>query len=211
MSTRESPIALRPRRRLPSPERRAEIVAAVVELARERGPEAITTQAIADRVALTHGALFRHFADKDAIWGAVFDWVQHDLGAAIDAAFAGGGSPIEILERVFLAHARFVARHPGAPRILYHALQGEGDSPTHRRVRTMVAAYTKRVAACLREARDAGLLSPALDPQIGATLFVATLQGLAVQRALLGGEHGVVEAARATFALLLDGLRGVRA
>ncbi len=210
MSPRESPLPLRPRRRLPSHARRAEIVAAVVELARERGPEAITTQAIADRVALTHGALFRHFADKEAIWGAVFDWVQHDLGASVDAAFASGGTPVEILERVFLAHARFVARHPGAPRILYHALQGDERTPTHEHVHAMVAAYTKRVAACLRDARDAGELSEALDPQVGATLFVATLQGLAVQRSLLGGESGIVDAAQATFALLLDGLRGVR-
>lgn len=210
MPTRETSVALRARRRLPSSARRAEIVAAVVELARERGPESITTQAIADRVALTHGALFRHFADKDAIWGAVFDQVQHDLGIEVDAAFASGGSPIEILERVFLAHARFVARHPGAPRILYHALQSPEEAPMHRRVRAMVAAYTKRVAACLRDARDASQLSAALDPQIGATLFVATLQGLAVQRSLLGGERGVVEAAQSTFALLLDGLRGVR-
>lgn len=210
MTTRDPPVALPLRRRLPSHERRAEIVAAVVELARERGPEAITTQAIADRVALTHGALFRHFADKEAIWGAVFDWVQRDLGAAVDAAFARGGAPVEILERVFLAHARFIARHPGAPRILYHALQGAERTPTHERVHAMVAAYTGRVAACLRAARDAGELSAALDPAIGATLFVATLQGLAVQRSLLGGEGGVIDAARAAFSLLLDGMRGVR-
>ncbi|MCD6681762.1 MAG: TetR family transcriptional regulator [Burkholderiaceae bacterium] len=210
MTTRDPPVSLPSRRRLPSHERRAEIVAAVVELARERGPEAITTQAIADRVALTHGALFRHFADKDAIWGAVFDWVRSDLGAAIDAAFAGGGSPVEILERVFLAHARFIARHPGAPRILYHALQGAEHAATHERVHSMVAAYTRRVAACLRDARDSGALSAALDPQVGATLFVATLQGLALQRSLLGGEGGIVDAARATFSLLLDGMRGVR-
>jgi len=210
MTTRDTTVSLPPRRRLPSHARRAEIVAAVVELARERGPEAITTQAIADRVALTHGALFRHFADKEAIWGAVFDWVQHDLGAAVDTAFASGGPPVEILERVFLAHARFVARHPGAPRILYHALQGPEHTPTHERVHSMVAAYTRRVAACLREAREAGALSAALDPQVGATLFVATLQGLALQRSLLGGEGGVVDAAQATFSLLLDGMRGVR-
>jgi len=210
MSSRDSTVLLRPRRRLPSHERRAEIVAAVVELARERGPEAITTQAIADRVALTHGALFRHFADKEAIWGAVFDWVRHDLGTAVDAAFAGGGSPLEILERVFLAHARFVARHPGAPRILYHALQGDEQAPMRERAHRMVAGYVRRVAACIRDARDAGALSPALDPQMGATLFVATLQGLALQRSLLGGEGGVVDAARATFSLLLDGMRGVR-
>ena len=53
-----------------------DIVATVVELARDCGPDAITTQAIADRRGLTHGAVFRHFPDKQAIWTAVFDWVR---------------------------------------------------------------------------------------------------------------------------------------
>ena len=64
------------------------VVAAVIELARDRGPEAITTQAIADRLGVTHGALFRHFPDKSAMWAAVFDWVQASLGQVVDAAFA---------------------------------------------------------------------------------------------------------------------------
>lgn len=207
MRTRETGSAP-PRRRLPSHERRNEIVAAVVELARDRGPDGITTQAIAERVSLTHGALFRHFADKEAIWSAVFDWVQHDLGLVVDEAFASSGDPLAVLERVFLAHAEFVSRHPGAPRILYHALQGPDDAPNHRQVRTMVGAYLHRVASLLERARSAGQLHGSLDVAAAATLFVGTIQGLAVQRALLEGESGVLDAARAVFPLLLDGFRG---
>lgn len=207
MRTREIGNAT-PRRRLPSHERRSEIVAAVVELARDRGPDGITTQAIAERVSLTHGALFRHFADKEAIWSAVFDWVQHDLGLVVDEAFASSGDPLAVLERVFLAHAEFVSRHPGAPRILYHALQGPDDAPNHRQVRAMVGAYRHRVAALLERARTAGQLHESLDVAAAATLFVGTIQGLAVQRALLDGESGVLDAARAAFPLLLDGFRG---
>lgn len=205
----EPPIAVR--RRLPTHERRNEIVAAVIGLACERGPDGITTQAIAERVSLTHGALFRHFADKDAIWRAVFEWVQRDLGAVVDEAFKQGGEPLAVLERVFLAQAAFVARHPGAPRILYHALQGPAGSPAHEAVRAMVASYTQRVRTLLESARASGHLSPSLDTSAAATLFVGTIQGLAVQRALLGGESGVLEAARAVFPLLLDGFRGVGA
>lgn len=207
MRTREMP---RPtsRKRLPTRERRSEIVAAVVDLARERGPEGITTQAIAEHVSLTHGALFRHFADKEAIWSAVFEWVQHDLGLVVDEAFASSGDPLTVLERVFLAHAQFVARHPGAPRILYHALQGPDHAPNHRQVRAMVGAYRDRVAALLERARDSGQLGESLDVGAAATLFVGTIQGLAVQRALLDGESGVLDAARAVFPLLLDGFRG---
>ena len=75
-----------PRHRLRTDERRREIVAAVLELARERGPDSITTQAIADRIGVTQGALFRHFPDKEAIWLAVFAWVRESLGAVLDDA-----------------------------------------------------------------------------------------------------------------------------
>ena len=45
-----------PRHRLTTDERQREIVATVLALARERGPDAITTQAIADRMGVTQGA-----------------------------------------------------------------------------------------------------------------------------------------------------------
>lgn len=51
---------------LPADERRAVTVEAVIELAAEQNPNDITTSAIAKRIGLTQGALFRHFPSKDA-------------------------------------------------------------------------------------------------------------------------------------------------
>ena len=81
--------------RRPAEERRQETVSAVIDLARESGPEGITTQAIADRMGVTHGALFRHFPDKSAIWHAVFDWLATQLTRVADTATAcGSGSSV---------------------------------------------------------------------------------------------------------------------
>ncbi|MBX3614151.1 MAG: TetR/AcrR family transcriptional regulator [Burkholderiaceae bacterium] len=198
------------RRRLSSAERRRGIVLAVIELASEAGPEGVTTQAIADRVGVTHGALFRHFPDKGAIWAAVFDWVGESLGAAIDAAFGAGGSPLDTLERVFLAHVAFVARHPGVPRILYHELQRPGGAAAQVRLRAMVSGYRARLATLVSDAKAAGQLSAALDAQAAAVHLIGAVQGLVMQATLFGGERGMPQAARRTWALLVDGLRGGR-
>ncbi|MBK6554307.1 MAG: TetR family transcriptional regulator [Rhodocyclaceae bacterium] len=85
-------VASNKRQRLSGDERRQETVAAVVALARDHGPEGITTQALADRIGVTHGALFRHFPDKAAIWSAVIGWVGR-LGRVIDGAIDAGGAP----------------------------------------------------------------------------------------------------------------------
>jgi len=199
-----------PRLRLKTDERQREIVAAVLSLARERGPDSITTQAIADRIGVTQGALFRHFPDKEAIWLAVFAWVRESLNAVIDTAVAKADSPLDKIERAFLAHVTFVAANPGVPRVLFHELQYPGDSPVRAEVGTMIAAYGKRLALLFAQAKAAGELPVDLDSTLAPMLFIGAVQGLVIQSALAGNEAAMIKRARQLFPLLLHGYLGRR-
>ncbi len=198
------------RMRLKTDERQREIVAAVLSLARERGPDSITTQAIADRIGVTQGAIFRHFPDKEAIWLAVFAWVRDSLHAVLDAAIAKADSPLARLEQAFLAHVAFVAANPGVPRVLFHELQYPGDSPVRNEVGTMIATYSKRLASLFRQAKAAGELPADLDATLAPALFIGAVQGLVIQSALAGNEATMTARAHKLLPLLLDGYRGRR-
>ena len=200
-----------PRLRLSGDERRREIVAAVLALAADHGPDAITTHAIAERMGVTQGALFRHFPDKQAMWLAVFAGVRESLGGVLDEAIANARSPLGALERAFEAHVAFVASHPGVPRMLFHELQYPGDSPVRAEVRAMVGGYRKRLAGLFAQAKAAGELPPTLDVDAAPVLFIGAVQGLVVLSALDGNRAAIRRVARAVFALLLDGFRGVPA
>ena len=113
---------------LSAEERRAATVQAVVDLAAEQNPADITTTAIADRMGLTQGALFRHFPNKDAILEATMTWVGERLLVRVDKAAEGAKSPAAALEAMFMAHIDFVAKHPGVPRMLFGKVQGELDA-----------------------------------------------------------------------------------
>jgi len=199
-----------PRQRHSTAARRQETVSAVVDLAREHSPEGITTQAIAERVGVTHGALFRYFADKASIWRAVFDWLGGQLGRVADAAIAGGGEPLQILERLFHAQIAFVASHPGVPRILFHELQRPTGSTLSLLARHIVGAYRERVKTLIRSAKEAGQLPAGLDEEAAALLFIGTVQGLVVQSTLFSGTLDMREAAQRIFPLLLDGFHGAK-
>jgi AcrR family transcriptional regulator len=199
-----------PRQRHSAGERREEAIGAVVDLACEHSPEGITTQAIATRIGVTHGALFRHFPDKVAIWQAVFDWLGAQLGRVADAAIAAGGEPLAILERLFHAQVAFVASHPGVPRILFHELQRPAGSPLHGLARGIVGGYRERVQALIRCAKNVGQLPAGLDEDAAAVLFIGTVQGLVVQSTLFSGTLDMRDAARRVFPLLLDGYRGAQ-
>src|SRR3546814_11641968 len=95
--------------RLSAEERRTTTVEAVIDLAAEQNPSDITTAAIAERMGLTQGALFRHFPTKDAILQAVLSWVAERLLARVDRAVDGAPSSLAALEEVFMTHVDFVA------------------------------------------------------------------------------------------------------
>lgn len=192
---------------LPAETRRAVTVEAVIELAAERDPGEITTAAIASHMKLTQGALFRHFPSKDAIWEAVMEWVAERLLARVDRAAALAASPVAALQAIFLAHADFVAEHPGVPRMLFGELQRAEATPAKRLARTLLERYGERIRRLLEAGKAAGEVSAALDIEAAATLFVGTLQGLIMQSMLAGDLLRIRRDAPRVFAIYLAGIR----
>lgn len=166
---------------LPAEERRAATVEAVVDLAGEQNPSDITTTAIAQRMGLTQGALFRHFPNKDAILQAVMSWVSKRLLARVDKAANSAASPIEALEAVFMTHIGFVSEHPGVPRMLFGELQRAEETLPKRMVQTLTQRYGERLCRLLEAGKAQGELDPDLDVKAAALLFIGTIQGLVMQ------------------------------
>jgi TetR/AcrR family transcriptional regulator len=196
--------------RLSNSDRRREIVEAVLELARKRGPDAITTHAIAQCIGVTQGAVFRHFPDKASIWVAVFDWVRVSLDTALAEAIDAGGSPLAKIERAFLAHVAFVGEHPGVPRMLFHELQFAGETNVRAAVRATVGDYRGRLAKLFDQAKREGELPARLDSNLATVSFIGAVQGLVIQAALADNDALVAKGARPMLALLLDGYRGCK-
>jgi TetR/AcrR family transcriptional regulator len=191
----------RPPQNLPADERRARTVEALLALAAETNPDRITTAAIAAHMGVTQGALFRHFADKAAIWEAAMQWVGRTLPARIEHAIAGQPSTLAALEAAFLTHAAFVVEHPGVPRILFGELQRPEESAAKVAARALLGRYAERLAALIAQGQARGELAPEIDPAAAAGLFIGAIQGLVVQSLLAGDVGRVAQAAPGAFAL----------
>lgn len=196
-----------PQSRLPTEARRAEIVAAVLHLAATQSPAHITTGDIAGELGFTQGAVFRHFPSKDAIWLAVLEWVNAELIAALERAAQEGRTPLDGLERVFMAHIRFVMAWPGVPRILFHDLQRPDDTPLKQRVRQLLGRYRQILARLFDAAARQGQVGGGLDTHAAATLFIGTIQGLVMQSMLAASPSGVEDEARRVLVLYLRAIQ----
>lgn len=192
---------------LPAEERRAMTVETVVDLAAEQNPSDITTAAIAKRMGLTQGALFRHFPTKDDILQAVMEWVAERLLARVDQAARLAPSPLAALEAVFMAHIDFVAQHPGVPRMLFGELQRPEETAPKRLVQTLIRRYGERLQRILEAGKCQGELAEPVDVEAAALLFIGSIQGLVMQSLLAGDVESIRRDAPRVFALFCRGLR----
>lgn len=196
-------------RNLPADERRAVTVEAVVQLAAEQNPSEITTAAIAKRMSLTQGALFRHFPSKDAIWEAVIAWVAGRLMSRVDRAAEGAASPLAALEAVFMAHVEFIAKYPGVPRMIFGELQRPENSAVKHAVLGLLTRYGERLVALIEAGKKQGQLAPEVDAAASAALFIGTIQGLVMQSLLAGNTELIRAQAPKLFALYSRAIRTI--
>lgn len=202
---------MKPRRQhLPADERRIVTVEAVVQLAAEQNPSEITTLAIAQRMGLTQGALFRHFPTKDSVFEAVMDWVAKQLLGRIEKSASQNASPLAALEAMFMAHIDFICEHPGVPRMLFGELQRAADTPAKRAVQIMIGRYSERLAALIERGKSLGEVASEIDTATAATLFIGTIQGLVMQSLLKGSVERIRTEAPGAFAIYSRGIRSTQ-
>ena len=179
----------------------------VLDLAAVQNPAEITTSAIAERMNITQGALFRHFATKDAIWLAVVEWVTQRLLARVDRVARTAKSPLEALECVFMTHIESYVRQAGVPRIIFGELQRAEDTPVKHLVRGFMEQYAAKLQALIEQGQAGGDIAHEVDARAAATLFIGMIQGLVVQSLVSGDVGSASMKARAIFALYLRAVR----
>jgi TetR/AcrR family transcriptional regulator len=194
-------------KRLSTQARQAEIVAAALRLAETNSPAAITTTDLADAVGLSQGALFKHFPGKEAVWFAAMQWLVEELMSTLKQAAQSAKSPLAALQCVFEAHAAFVSRHPGVPRLVFHVLQQPDLPDLAQQARSLMQGYRAMIQELLRQAIVRGDADADLDLGAAATMFLGLMQGLTMQSQISGQMATMPDQAPAVFELYRRALR----
>lgn len=132
----------------------AEILSAGRSVLLERGPDGLTIREVARRADLSPGALYNHFADKDALVAALAMQCVGTLGAYLGSVPDGPAVPR--LKALGHAYARFAAEHPEEYAVIFDCLV----NPPHawEDYLTIARPFTLIVDAC-RQGLDDGSLA----------------------------------------------------
>lgn len=178
-------------------ERKAQIVAEVLRLADEIGPDRLSTTELARAIGLSQPAIFRHFPTKGALWLAVAEDIADRLQSYWAAAEAGATGSHARLKALISAQLTAIAETPALPSILF-SRELQVDNPALRDVfRKLLSAFQGRLVAAIRELQAAGHLRRDVGPEDVAILLTSLVQGVAIRWTL--GARG--------FALVPEGLR----
>ncbi len=183
--------------RLSAEDRKAQIVAEVLRLADEIGPDRLSTTDVARAVGLSQPAIFRHFATKGALWLAVAEDIAVRLKKDWAAAEAQTVAPEARLRALIGAQLTAISDTPALPSILF-SRELQVDNPPLRDVfRGLLGAFQGRLVAAIRDQRATAVPCHEVSPEDVAMLLTSLVQGVAIRWTL--GARG--------FPLVQEGLR----
>jgi AcrR family transcriptional regulator len=177
------------RGRPPSGGRQA-ILAATLELLRDRGASRLTTREVAARAGVSEGSVFYHFTDRSGLLTAVIE----DGLQALQAVHAGGPPAADLRGRLDQFAANIEAFLDQA---LVVMIAAQSDSE----LRAALAAYltgndlgphrgVQALAAYLRGQQATGAVRNDIDPSAVAFYLVSSCFLRVSQRQMIGAAYG---------------------
>jgi AcrR family transcriptional regulator len=195
------------RRRKPAAVRRQDIINAAMEIIRHEGIEKLTTRSLSRAVGIAQPTLFLHFGNKNQVLIALVEAIQQRLEEGLGEQHLDRLAPLERLEALVRFHLGFMEQQPGVPRLLFSEELQSGDPALRERMNRMIIFFVGILAKEIGAAQQAGLLRPELDPERGARLLVAAIQGLAFRWILSGHDFSLRAEADLVLSTFLGGWR----
>lgn len=165
-------------------ERERLILSAAQELLMERGYHDMSIDEIAERVGISKGTVYLHFASKEDLVLALLERGMQEFAHALDVALRGPTTPREKLRAVLeLFYSGISSTHAQIARAAFQDPALLGRMAEHRqRVGNVWDEPKKRIAAIIDEGKAAGEFDPDMPTSLLLSLFRSLLSPHDYQR-----------------------------
>jgi AcrR family transcriptional regulator len=179
---------------------RGQLIAVATRMFAERGYDDTSIEAVLREAGVSRGSLYHHFASKEALFEAVAEDVEGQVGSQTVAASAGADGPVAALRAGFLAWIR-LAGDPVVQRILLI------DGPSVLGWERWRAMEERHALGLIRMVLEAAATEAQLRPELTDTLahvLLASVNEVALlvaraddpQAAMTAGEDAIDELLR---------------
>ncbi|MFW5417635.1 TetR/AcrR family transcriptional regulator [Nocardiopsis sp. CNT-189] len=175
--------------------RRARIIAAALDLIREKGYQEMTIADLLDRLDISKGAFYHYFRSKRAVLDGIVEDLTRDARAALESAADPSRDAVARLRGHLSAAIAWKAAHTDELSAVARMWRHENNALLKQRIsEASVQAQAPLLAAVVRQGRDEGVFD-ASHPEEAAVIIAG--MGLHLGDALIdaylepaGGEGG---------------------
>ena len=165
--------------------RKRQITKAVLDILNKKALEGLTIESIAKKTRMTNSNVYRHFAGKDAVVGAVIERIGAALQKFVQTA-CKNRTPLESLEEIFMRHIKFIERNRYYPRIIFSEnVYRAGPEISLVLIRHMMG-YSGGIKDILRRGIQCRSFSEGVDTDAAADVFVGLIQSIAMRWVISG-------------------------
>lgn len=170
--------------------RRAEILAAALEVFDAHGFGQTTMDMVAARAGIAKGSLYNYFTNKQDLFGQAFVETLAADEADADAAIAQDRPAFEKLEcmmdRWFSRFGHFQKIGRLILEVMVTAARDQ-QSPLSQVLQAMYAAWRQRLTTIIEQGKAGGQFQGHVEPKVGASLIMGVLDGVVIQGILKVG------------------------
>ncbi|MEX5720307.1 TetR/AcrR family transcriptional regulator [Geodermatophilus maliterrae] len=201
------------RAHLPVEQRRAQLVAAAMQVMQREGAWALTTRAVAREAGVPLGAVHYAFGAKAELVRAVFQADRDRATALLMRAVEAGGTPTEVLTRALVGYADSVIADPGAEMVLQElTMMGGRDDDLRAAARESTEQYRRDALDLLHRVAEVSGGTWAGDVDVLAESVLGLLFGASVNWLCTGDDalfrRCATDAARVLAGRLVTGSAG---
>ncbi len=158
-------------------ETRQRIIAKAAPLFNRKGYDGCSMQDIVEAVGLEKGSLYGHFANKEELALAAFDYAWSQTSTARIAGLDTVSDPVEKLRM----HVRNVTETPsfagGCPLINATVDNDDGNSALKKRAKAALKGWQDFLQAIIIEGQEKNDIRPEINPETTASVMITLLEG----------------------------------
>jgi AcrR family transcriptional regulator len=157
--------------------RREQIIEASRKLIMRYGSEHVTVRRIAAEIGISEGALYRHFKSKKEVLLFLIRHIEENLVGDLQKR-PPLKNILSILENKLRNHLSSIQQRKGMSFLVIAEIISLGDKELNKRVLEVLSKYISNIRKLLLEGIKTGEIRQDIDPQMVATSFFGTMQGL---------------------------------
>jgi AcrR family transcriptional regulator len=187
--------------------RQEQIKQAVLQIIAEKGLHGVSTRNLAQKVGLSEGAIFRHFASKRDIIKGIMDDVASDL---IDSLreIALGSLPAEKKLFTYLCkNVTYLKENQGITILLFSEATHLGDDELKRTLNLILSEQKQFVIKMVKDGIAEGAFDRQVDPEDVAILYMGIPITFNIELVLDGKNLKITDFCERMFSLILKSLK----